>query len=283
MRFSKMHGLGNDFIMIDCLTMHHNEEDLQRKAAAICDRRFGVGADGLILILPSDSSDFRMRVINSDGSEAEMCGNGIRCLGKYVFDRGLTTSNELSVETGAGVLTLLLNTVSGKVESAKVDMGAPQFRRNAIPMSGPDAPMVQGEQISVDGTNLSVTCLSMGNPHCVSFVDDVAAYPVATVGPQVERHELFPRKTNVEFVQILGPSEIRMRVWERGAGETLACGTGACASAIASALNGKTGDKMLVHLAGGDLDIDWTGREHVYMTGPASDVFDGELNMADFS
>jgi diaminopimelate epimerase len=283
MRFSKMHGLGNDFVMIDCLTMHHDEDDLQRKAVAICDRRFGVGADGLILILPSDGSDFRMRVINSDGSEAEMCGNGVRCLGKYVFDRGLTTSAELNVETGAGVKTLLLNSADGKVKTVKVDMGAPEFRRNAIPMSGPDAEIVRDEPISVSGANLSVTCVSMGNPHCVAFVDDVAAYPVASIGPQVERHELFPKRTNVEFVQIMGPSEIKMRVWERGAGETLACGTGACASAIASALNGKTGDKVLVHLAGGDLEIDWTGREHVYMTGPASDVFDGELNMADFS
>lgn len=279
MRFTKMHGLGNDFIVIDCLAQTLDQSELQRGAAAICDRRFGVGADGLILVMPSNTADYRMRVINSDGSEAEMCGNGIRCLAKYIHDHTNDKREEITVDTLAGVKTLRLSVNNGRMEEAEVDMGEPRLNRAAIPMVGEDTPVVKGEILQAAGRELVITCVSMGNPHCVTFVDDVAAYPVSEIGPQVEHHPAFPNRTNVEFVQVLGPEEIRMRVWERGAGETLACGTGACASVVASTLNGKTSRRALAHLAAGDLDINWTDDNHVLMTGPAEEVFQGELEI----
>jgi diaminopimelate epimerase len=277
MRFTKMHGLGNDFIMIDCLSQNPDIADLERRAVAICDRNFGIGADGLIFVMPSLDADFRMRVINSDGSEAEMCGNGIRCLAKYVYDHGATTSSEIAVDTLAGIKILTLSASSGKIDKVRVDMGEPEFRRGLIPMLGQECAVVKNELLRTVGRDLAITCVSMGNPHCVAFVDDVATFPVTTVGPEVEHNPVFPKRTNVEFVQVIGPGEIRMRVWERGAGETLACGTGACASAIASALNDKTSRQVLVHLAGGDLEIDWAEDNRVFMTGPATEVFAGEL------
>jgi len=281
--FLKMHGLGNDFVVLNCLDPHPDESDLQRTAKAICDRRFGVGADGLIMALPSKVADFRMRIINSDGSEAEMCGNGIRCLAKYVYDRGLTRADEITVETLAGTKNLRIKGTNGVVHHVRVDMGPPEFRRNAIPMAGADTAFVKSEKLLADGRELIVTCLSMGNPHCVTFVADVASFPVGVVGPAIERHEAFPNRTNAEFVQVLCPGEIRMRVWERGAGETLACGTGACAAVVASALNGKTARRVLVHLAGGDLEIDWAEDNRVYMTGPAEEVFEGEFDISRFT
>ncbi|MDO8682868.1 MAG: diaminopimelate epimerase [Armatimonadota bacterium] len=282
MRFTKMHGLGNDFVIIDCIAQRLDETELERKSAALCDRRFGIGGDGLILIMPSSTADFRMRVINSDGSEAEMCGNGIRCLAKYVFDRNITAAGEITVETLAGIKTLVISSNNGKAESVRVDMGAPEFRRSLIPMFGEDALIVKEEALAAGGRELRVTCVSMGNPHCVTFVDDVAAYPVETIGPLVERHEAFPKRTNAEFIQVIGNGEIKMRVWERGAGETMACGTGACASAVASALNGKTSRQVLVHLAGGDLKIDWAEDGRVFMTGGAAEVYEGELDIVAF-
>ncbi|MDO8589212.1 MAG: diaminopimelate epimerase [Armatimonadota bacterium] len=282
MRFTKMHGLGNDFIMIDCLTENPDLTEIERGAPAICDRRFGIGADGIIFVMPSRAADFRMRVINSDGSEAEMCGNGIRCVAKYIYDRGLGNMPEMTVETLAGTKVLQLEARNGKVDRVRVDMGAPELRRNAIPMTGADSPVVKDQVLRAGERDLAVTCLSMGNPHCVTFVDDVASYPVAEVGPKIERHEVFPRRTNVEFAQTLGPAEIRMRVWERGVGETLACGTGACATAVASALNGRTSRKVLVHLSGGDLDIQWADDNRVWMTGPATTVFEGEFEPGRF-
>jgi diaminopimelate epimerase len=247
MRFTKMHGLGNDFIMIDCLADNPDLADLERRAVSIC------------------------------GSEAEMCGNGIRCLAKYLYDHGATKNTEIAVDTLAGIKILTLSVAYGRVDKVRVDMGEPEFRRGLIPMLGDGCHTVKNELLRAAGHDLAVTCVSMGNPHCVTFVDDVAAFPVTTVGPEVEHHAVFPKRTNVEFVQVIGPAEIRMRVWERGAGETLACGTGACASAIASALNGKTSRQVLVHLAGGDLEIDWAEDNHVFMTGPATEVFAGEF------
>jgi len=280
--FLKMHGLGNDFVVVDCLGPHPNEPDLARAASAICDRRFGVGADGLIMALPSEVADFRMRVINSDGSEAEMCGNGIRCLAKYVYDHGLTRADKMTVETLAGRKTVQLQDKNDVVRQVRVDMGAPEFRRNAIPMAGADTAFVKEEDLKADGAQLIVTCLSMGNPHCVTFVADVGSFPVGIVGPAVERHEAFPNRTNAEFVQVISAEEIRMRVWERGAGETLACGTGACAAAVASALNGRTGRRVLAHLPGGSLTIEWAEDGRVYMTGPAEEIFEGELDISRF-
>jgi diaminopimelate epimerase len=283
MRFTKMHGLGNDFIMVDCLADNPDIAELEHRAVAICDRNFGIGADGLIFVMPSLDADFQMRVINSDGSEAEMCGNGIRCMAKYVYDHGATKSSEIAIDTLAGIKVIQMYAESGKIDKVRVDMGEPEFRRGLIPMLGQGCDLVKGEHLSAAGHDLAITCVSMGNPHCVSFVDDVVAFPVATVGPAVENAPIFPKRTNVEFVQILGPSEIRMRVWERGASETLACGTGACASAVASAINGKTGRQVLVHLAGGDLEIDWAEDNHVFMTGPATEVFTGEFEPADLA
>jgi diaminopimelate epimerase len=223
-----------------------------------------------------------MRIINSDGSEAEMCGNGIRCLAKYVYDRGLTCADKITVETLAGTKTVRIQDRNDVARQVRVDMGAPELRRSAIPMTGADTAFVKEEKLTADGAQLIVTCLSMGNPHCVTFVADVASFPVGVVGPAVERHEAFPNRTNAEFVQVISAEEIRMRVWERGAGETLACGTGACAAAVASALNGRTGRRVVAHLPGGALTIEWAEEGRVYMTGPAEEVFEGELDISRF-
>lgn len=276
--FAKMHGLGNDFVVLDATRECPAEERLPELAQAMCDRHFGVGADGIILVLPSRVASFRMRIINSDGSEAEMCGNGMRVFAKYVYERRLTTETDLAVETLAGIIRPHLVVKGGKVESVKVDMGAPRLTRREIPMKGEPAgsPVVR-EKVKVNGERFEVTCVSMGNPHCVVFVDDVDRFPVAKVGPHLEHHPLFPKRTNVEFVQVVGPAELRLRVWERGAGITLACGTGACASLVAANLANLAGRKAMVHLPGGDLRIEWRqSDDHVIKTGPAVEVFKGE-------
>jgi diaminopimelate epimerase len=273
MRFVKMHGIGNDYVYIDCFRETVSEPE--KLAIHVSDRHFGVGGDGLILIMPSDQADARMRIFNADGSEAQMCGNGIRCLAKYVYESGISRKPEIAVETLAGVLSLQLITANGVVEQVKVDMGMPRLRRQDIPMRGA-GDRVLGERLTAGDREFAVTCLSMGNPHCVIYVDDVAQFPVTHYGPLLERHAQFPQRTNVEWVERLNRREIRQRTWERGSGETLACGTGACAATVASVLNGKTDRTVTVHLLGGDLEIEWAADEHVYMTGPAVEVFRGD-------
>jgi len=274
----KMHGLGNDFVIFDGLraTLPGAPAGL---APRICDRHFGVGADGLVLIGPSAQADIRMRIFNPDGSEAEMCGNAIRCVARYVYERGYVRDVRIRVETLAGVVECRLMVWNGRVIAVRVDMGVPRLERAEIPMTGPPGQVVE-EPLAVAGTTMGVTAVSMGNPHAVVFVEDVEAIDLATVGPAIENHPAFPRRTNVEFVQILGPRELRVRVWERGAGATLACGTGACAAVVAGALAGRSGRQATVHLPGGDLEVAWATEGHVYMTGPAEEVFEGELKLS---
>jgi diaminopimelate epimerase len=272
MKFTKMHGCGNDYVYVN--GFEESVPDPGALARAISDRHRGVGSDGLILILPSDNADVRMRMFNADGSEAEMCGNGIRCVAKYAYEHGLAArAAAMRVETGAGTKTLALTLDGDRVERVSVDMGRPLLERGEIPMHGPPGRVVD-EPIAVGDTTLRITCVSMGNPHCVVFVDDADAFPVAEVGPALENHPAFPARTNVEFVQVLGRDAVRQRTWERGAGETLACGTGACAAAVAGALNGRTEKRITDHLRGGDLEIEW--HDHVQMTGPAVEVFSGD-------
>jgi len=275
--FTKMHGLGNDYVLLDCMRSCPPEEELPQLARTLSDRHFGVGGDGIILVLPSRAASFRMRIFNADGSEAEMCGNGVRMFAQYVYEHRLTEDTDLEIETLAGIIRPHLVVRSGRVSSVKVDMGVPRLTRKEIPMKGePAGGRVVREKIKVGGERLEVTCVSMGNPHCVVFVDDVARYPVERMGPALEHHQLFPRRTNAEFVQVVGHGELRMRVWERGAGLTLACGTGACASLVAAHLAGLAGRKATVHLPGGDLQIEWRQDDHVIMSGPATQVFRGE-------
>ncbi len=273
MRFTKMHGIGNDYIFVDCFheTLPKAPEALAPK---VSERHFGIGGDGLILILPSNVADARMRIFNADGSEAEMCGNGVRCVAKYVYEHGIAKRNPLTIETGRGVLTLHLEVKDDRVQSVTVDMGEPILDPARIPvrLNG----TVIEHPINMDGVDLAITCVSMGNPHCVIFRPEIDDLLVTQIGPKLERHPLFPNRTNVEFVQVLSPSEVRMRVWERGSGETLACGTGACAVCVAGVLAGRLDRKVLVHLLGGDLQIEWRSDGHVFMTGPATEVFTGE-------
>jgi diaminopimelate epimerase len=275
MHFTKMQGCGNDYIYVDCFRqpMTHDPPGLSR---AISDRHFGVGGDGLILICPSDKADARMRMYNADGSESEMCGNGIRCVAKYVHDRGLVRKSPLTIETGRGVLTLELEVSGGVVRQVRVDMGEPILQAERIPTTlGGDPP--REVPLEVAGQTLRVTCVSMGNPHCVTFVDDITDALVLGVGPQVEKHSAFPRRVNAEFVRVNRPDDVTMRVWERGSGETLACGTGACAVAVAGHLTGRTQRRITAHLPGGDLLLHWSEVDNrVYMTGPAVEVFSGE-------
>ena len=275
MHFVKMHGAGNDYIYIDCFRhpMPHDPAGLSR---AISDRHFGVGSDGLILICPSDKADARMRMFNADGSEAEMCGNGIRCVAKYVYDRGLVRKPTLTVETGRGVLTLDLEVGGGVVRQVRVDMGEPILQAERIPTTLPGNPPAH-VPFQVEGRDLAVTCVSMGNPHCVIYVDDITDDLVLGAGPRIENHPAFPRRTNVEFVRVSRPDDVTMRVWERGSGETLACGTGTCAVAVAGVVTGRTQRRITVHLRGGDLLLNWSEADnHVYMTGPAVEVFSGD-------
>ncbi|WP_088187645.1 diaminopimelate epimerase [Desulfosporosinus sp. FKA] len=276
MNFVKMHGLGNDFVFLDHFSHTPQEEaDYPKLAQKLCHRQFGIGGDGLIVILPSQGADARMRIINSDGSEPEMCGNGIRCFARYVYDQGIVSRNPMRVETLAGVLTLGLDLEDGQVRGVRVDMGEPILKADLIPVLGAGEPVV-GQSLEALGKTFFYTAVSMGNPHCVIFVDDYSSLDFERLGPAIESHPLFPRKTNVEFIRIDSPAEMTMKVWERGAGPTLACGTGACASLVAAVLNQKTERTATVHLPGGDLLIEWGPDNHVYMTGPAAYVFKGE-------
>jgi len=279
LRFVKMHGAGNDFVIIDGEKEAVVEEHLPSLARSMCDRQLGIGGDGIILVLPSRLANFKMRMFNPDGSEAEMCGNGIRCFAKYICDRKMHQDVVMTVETLGGIKTLKLNSVGGRVRTVRVDMGEPKLMRSEIPMKGSNTRVI-AEPLKVAGKKYEITCVSMGNPHCVTFVERVDEYPVAKIGPEFESHPSFPARTNVEFVEVINQQEIKMRVWERGAGETLACGTGACASAVASMLNNKVSRKVTVHLRGGDLFIEWLGDNKVFMTGPAEEVFEGEVGAA---
>ena len=273
--FTKWQGCGNDFVLVNGFSERLDEEDLGALAQKICDRHYGIGADGLILVLPSKAADFRMRILNADGSEAEMCGNGIRCFAGVVHDEGLSDKEEFTVETGAGILVPRLQLADGKLQGVRVDMGEPTLAGDRIPVLGFGAAHVVEQPIEAGGEKLSMTCVSMGNPHCVIFVEDAEAVPIERIGPLLERHEAFPKKTNVEFAAVLDASHIRMRVWERGAAVTLACGTGSCATLVAAALTGRTERAAEVQLDGGRLQIEWAEDNHVYMTGPAEKVFAG--------
>jgi diaminopimelate epimerase len=272
-KFVKMEGAGNDYIYVN--GFEEKVADPSLLARAISDRHYGVGADGLILILPSDEADVEMRMWNADGSESEMCGNGIRCVGKYAWERGLARKTPMRVKTGAGVLTLELYPDGGRVDRVRADMGIPVLERGKIPMRGPGGRVVD-EPLEAAGETFRVTAVSMGNPHCVIFVDDVDAVPIATWGPAVENHPSFPNRVNTEFVQVLSRDAVKQRTWERGAGETLACGTGASAVCVASILTGRTERNVRIHLRGGVLDLAWGTDDHVTVTGPATYVFEGD-------
>jgi diaminopimelate epimerase len=275
LHFAKLHGTANDFIYVDARAGFPG--DPAAVARRLCDRRRGIGADGLVLLLPSTEADGRMAIYNSDGSRAEMCGNGIRGLAKFVHERGVIGKNPLAIETDAGVKTLTLHLDGGRVARVTVDMGMPEWRGREIPVDADgeilDRPLV------VDGRTWSVTCVSMGNPHCVVFVDDVAGLPLETIGPRFESHPFFPRRVNTEFVKIEDRRRLTMRVWERGAGETMACGTGACAAAVAAARTGRSERQVTVTLPGGPLEIDWRSDDRVLMTGDAVAVFEGQVEV----
>ena len=274
MKFTKMHGAGNDYVYVNCFEQVELG-DVSELAKSISDRNFGVGGDGLVLICPSERADARMVMYNADGSEAEMCGNAVRCVAKFVYDHGIAAKEELAIETGRGVLTLQCSTTDGKVDRIRVNMAEPILVSSEIPTTLAGDPPVN-VPLEVAGRTLDVTCVSMGNPHAVTFVDEVNDDWVLNIGPQVEVHEAFPRRINAEFIQVVSRSEVIMRVWERGSGETLACGTGACASVVAGVLAGLLDRKVLVRLTGGDLEIEWAESGEVYMTGPATEVFSGE-------
>lgn len=285
MKFTKMEGLGNDYVYINCIDQTVNNPE--KLAIRVSDRHFGIGSDGLILIKPSAVADFTMDMYNSDGSRSEMCGNGIRCVGKYVYDYGLTDKSDVSIETLAGIKYLKLEVIKkdendrGKVGMVTVNMGEPILIPKDIPVDVLDAhEMVKAYPLSIDGKEYSITCVSMGNPHCVTFVDDVDSFPIDNIGPKFENCKIFPNRVNAEFVQLVNESYVKMRVWERGAGETLACGTGACATAVACILNQKTSDELTVKLLGGELVIRWDRTDNIiYMTGPATVVFDGVIEL----
>lgn len=273
MKFWKMHGLGNDYIIIDNRDGRIGESEISNLARKLCERRFSVGADGLLLVYDSAVADARMKIFNADGSETEMCGNGIRCFAKYCYENNIAKKKELKIETLAGVKKVWLTIRNGEVKGAKVDMGSPVLKRGSIPMLGRGTCI--DEDLEVDGERFKVTCLSVGNPHCVTFVEDIKNFPVHKIGPRIEGHKLFPKRVNVEFVQVQNKWELSVRVWERGCGETLACGTGACASVVAGNLLKKIDSKATVHLLGGDLEIEYS--ESILMTGPAEKVFEGNL------
>ena len=274
-KFTKMHGLGNDYVYIDAINQKiENESSL---AKFVSNRHFGIGSDGLILICKSEVADFKMRMFNSDGSEAEMCGNGIRCVGKFVYDKGLTNKTTVKIETLAGIKTLILNIKDGKVETARVDMEEPILEAEKIPVISTEKP-VKNLELEAENKKFKFTCVSMGNPHAITIVENTKEFDVEKYGKVLEIDKAFPKKANIEFAQIIDRQNINMRVWERGAGETLACGTGACATAVACNLNGLTDRKVNIELLGGTLNIEWNEIDnHVYMTGPAVTVFDGEL------
>ena len=276
MKFTKMHGAGNDYVYIN--GFEEQIDDPVKLAQQVSQRRFGIGADGLILILPSEVADVRMRMFNADGSEGAMCGNGIRCVAKYAYDHGLVDRLKMTVETGAGILSLVLFVDSfGLVSRVQVNMGVPRLTRGEIPMSGPTTETAVAIPLEIDHQQFEITCISMGNPHAVVFVADVEQFPVTEIGPQIENHPWFPDRVNVEFVQIVNPAEVIQRTWERGSGETFACGTGASAVTVAGALTGRTERKIINHLRGGDLELEWLESGEVLMIGPAVEVFHGEF------
>ncbi len=275
MKFTKMQGLGNDYVYVDTFAQKV-PADASRLAVAVSDRNFGVGSDGLILIGPSSRADARMRMFNADGSESEMCGNGVRCVAKYIHDHGIAPRPRVTIETGRGVLTLDLEVFEGKARRVRVDMGPPILQGSDIPTKLPGDPPIN-VVLTLADLDLEVTAVSMGNPHAVVYVDEVDTFPVAEIGPHLERHPVFPRRVNAHFVQVLAPDEVKMRTWERGSGITLACGTGACAVCVAGVLTERTSRRILAHLPGGDLELEWPADDaSVFMTGPAVEVFTGE-------
>jgi diaminopimelate epimerase len=276
MRFTKMQGIGNDYVYVDCFA-EPLPKDPAGLARRIADRHFGVGGDGLILICPSDSgADARMRMFNADGSESEMCGNGLRCVAKYVYDHGIKREQSLRIQTGRGILAVELELKGGKVDRVRVNMGQPILEGAKIPTKLPGNPPLD-VPLNVDGRTLQVTCVSMGNPHCVTYVEQASDEIVLGLGKKIEHHAMFPARVNVEFIEIISPTEVRQRTWERGSGETLACGTGASAVCVAGVLTGRTGRKIINHLRGGDLELEWSQADGcVYKTGPAVEVFSGE-------
>lgn len=295
MRFTKMHGAGNDYVYVDCTKT--SIENARAVAKFVSDRHFGIGSDGLILIKPSDKADFFMEMYNSDGSRAQMCGNGIRCVAKYVYDYRLTDKKEIAIDTLAGIKYIQLNVdpATDKVVSARVNMGSPVLRASEVPvrLAGKDIEGITSHRIedavvsqtlNVAGRDYQVTCVSMGNPHCVVFMDDdfdMDNFRIEEIGPLFENHEVFPERTNTEFVKVIDKNNLQMRVWERGAGETLACGTGCCASLVAAVLNGFTEDEAVLHLLGGKIEISWNRSEDaVYMEGPAVTVFEGDIDIS---
>ncbi len=275
MRFTKMQGAGNDYIYLECFRSAP-PRDLVGLSRAMSNRHFGVGSDGLIVICPSERADARMRMFNADGSEAEMCGNGLRCVAKYVYDHGLVRKSSIQIETGRGVLKVDLEITDGKVRGATIDMGEPILEASRIPTTLTGNPPTDAP-LQVSGKSFQVTCLSMGNPHCVIFANDLTDLLVLDFGPRIEEHPAFPKRTNVEFVRVNNPDDVTVRVWERGTGETLACGTGACAVVAAGVLTGRTQRRIVAHLPGGDLRLNWSeSGNHVYLTGPAVEVFSGD-------
>lgn len=280
--FTKMHGLGNDYIYFDCIENPNLIPEPGKVAPGLSDRHFGIGGDGIVLILKADvgGAEYRMRMFNSDGSEAEMCGNAIRCVTKYLCDHDYVTGDEVNVQTGAGILHIVISRdAEGNFTQARVDMGEPQLNGLMIPVNVDKEPVVAEDIELSNGKNYKFTAVSMGNPHAVIFVDDITDEQVLRDGPLAEVHDLFPNKINVEFVKIISPTEVQMRVWERGAGETLACGTGASAVTVACVLNDLTARKITVHLVGGDLEIEWAENNHVFMTGPATTAYTGTVNI----
>lgn len=277
-KFTKMHGLGNDYVYIDCYSKEVNLGNISDLAKFMSNRHFGIGSDGIILICKSDIADFKMRMFNFDGSEAEMCGNGIRCVGKFVYDKGLTNKETVKIETLAGIKILNLNVKDGKVETVRVDMGEPIFEPKEIPVDFDKEP-VKGLKINAIDREFDFTCVSMGNPHAITVIDNTKGFDIDKYGPILEVDEHFPKRANIEFIEIVNRENIKMRVWERGSGETLACGTGACATAVACNINGLTDRKVNIELLGGTLEIEWDEEtNHVFMTGSATTVFEGEFD-----
>lgn len=279
MKFTKMHGCGNDYVYVDGSKEHINKEDKPEVVRRLSDRHFGIGGDGVIFINPSEEADFEMEMYNADGTRAEMCGNGIRCVAKYVYDKGLTDNKKISIISAEKVKHLCLTVQDKKVVLVKVNMGAPELLAENVPVKSEKEKVID-EPITVQGKEYRMTCVSMGNPHAVVFMDDVENLEIEKIGPHFENHACFPNRTNTEFVKVIDENTVQMRVWERGTGETLACGTGACATVVACILNGLTKEQVTVKLLGGDLEIFWDRKENlVYMTGPASHVFDGEIEI----
>lgn len=277
MKFTKMHGIGNDYIYINCF--EEKVAEPEKVSVILSDVRKGIGSDGLVLIMPSDIADFRMRIFNADGSEAMMCGNATRCIGKYVYEKGLTEKTNITLETNSGIKILKLNIIDGKVESVTVDMGRAILVPKDIPVNSKLERFI-AQPVEVNGQIYNMTCVSMGNPHAVIFTDNIGSLDLEKIGPDFENHELFPNRVNTEFIEVINDHTLKMRVWERGSGETFACGTGACASAVAAVLSGicRHDEKILIHLRGGDLTITYNSDETVIMEGPAEFICDGTVD-----